>query len=279
MTPKNRNILDVLNLLTLLFRVRKQAFPKLSDEEKHTLTVTKEHLQGANLSIPVFINTLNILANKGYLTAVSIFEKEYHQKMRDAFVDDNYNLVLEELSKHGLDKLSNEQKIALGQSLEKIAPPQYKLDTDALLKTDISYKDFLDDAKIAFENHTDEDVSKIILFPFRDIDFLLEKMNDGMTFDEVQDSSIWYDSMKYEFHVGDDVIPTSYQGKPNVEHYVLEKLHDCLDDGVIGYEDVDGHKQESLKSNLQKFVKKHKRLRKIFKIRKDRLEFDREAFK
>lgn len=278
MTPKNRNILDVLNLLTLLFRVRKQAVPKLSDEEQHTLTVTKEHLQGANLSIPIFINTLNTLADKGYLTAVSIFEKEYHQKMRDAFVDDNFNLALGELSRHGLDKLSSEQKIALGQSLEKLAPPQYKLDTEALIKSDISYKDFLDDAKVAFEKHSDEDISKIILFPFRDIDLLLEKMNNGSSFDEVQDSSIWYDGVKYEFHVGDDVIPTSYQGKPNVEHYVFEKLYDCFDDGVIGYEDIDGHKRESLKSNLQKFIKKHKRLRKIFKIRKDRLEFDKEAF-
>ena len=44
----------------MLFRANKQKIPKLSDEETHTLTVTKEHLQNDKLPLSTFVNTLQI---------------------------------------------------------------------------------------------------------------------------------------------------------------------------------------------------------------------------
>ena len=70
MNPKEQNIINTLNLLVLLFRVRKQAIPKLTDEQQHTLKVTKEHLATAGIAIPVFINTLKTLDDKGYLRSI-----------------------------------------------------------------------------------------------------------------------------------------------------------------------------------------------------------------
>lgn len=278
MTPKDQNILSVVNLLVLLFCARKQHLPKLPEEDQHLLTVTKEHLQGANLSIPVFVNTLKTLHERGYLIAVSIFEDEYHEKIRDVFKDGNYNLLLEQLSVHKNNELTIEQKRIIAESFQNMAQPNSRVSNDAFLDEKITFTDLLSDTKRILDDHKDNDVSHVVLMPFRDIEKLLGKMNNGKSFDVIQDSRIWYDNTKYEFHIGDTIIPISYQGKPNVEHVVLDLLQHNMRDGVIGYEDIDGYSPSSLRGALMRFVNRNAKLKKIFKVCRDRLEFDKEAF-
>lgn len=222
MIPKDQNILNTLNLLTLLFRANQQKIPKLFDEELHTLTVTKEHLEVGNITIPIFINTLNTLHTKGYLFAVSIFEHEYHAKIRESASEELQTEVLEALKEKGIEEIPLEVKIMFAEALEKMAPPgaNFKIDRKVIAEDKIKFKDFLDETQALRAGHKDTDVSVIILLPFRDTQKLLDEMNRGESFDDIQDSGIWYDPIKYEFHVGDKIIPTSYQGKANVEHEV-----------------------------------------------------------
>lgn len=279
MSPQDQNILDAINLLSLLFRARKQKLPKLSDEEQHTLTVTKEHLAGADISIPVFLNTLKTLNGKGYLTSIGIFENEYHDKIREVFEEKKYNSIIQELSKHSLNNLPAEQKEAIAEELRRMAPPNVEVDTDSIIDQEINLTDFLDEGRKVFADHKDDDVAVVLLVPFRDIDTLLEKMNAGESFDEIQDSCVWYDPEKYEFHVGEDVVSTAYQAKPNVEHDVLSRLVEDLDEGVIWFDDIEHRTPRSLKDALLKFVDKNDKLKEVFAVHHDRLEFDKEAFR
>jgi hypothetical protein len=279
MSPKDTNILNALNLLTLLFRSKKQKSPKLSEEETHTLTVTEQLLAKADINLPVFLNTLTTLADKGYLVAVGIHDDEFHEKIREGFKEESYNQALEEISKAGIDKLTVQQKTVIAQAFQKMMPANAQVDLDDFINDDISIKEILDDARNVYKDHKDGEVAKILLMPFRDIDVLLTKMNDGKSFDEIQDSEIWYDEKNLEFRIGDIKILTKYQGKPNVEHYVLILIKDSLNDGVIWYDDIEQRSARSLKDSLLKFINKDQRLQDVFTVHTNRLEFSKEAFK
>jgi len=279
MSPKDTNILNALNLLTLLFRSNKQKSPKLSEEETHTLTVTEQLLAKADINLPVFLNTLTTLADKGYLFAVGIHDDEFHEKIREGFKEESYNQALEEISKAGIDKLTVQQKTVIAQAFQKMMPANAQVDLDDFINDDISIKEILDDARNVYKDHKDGEVAKILLMPFRDIDVLLTKMNDGKSFDEIQDSEIWYDEKNLEFRIGDIKILTKYQGKPNVEHYVLILIKDSLNDGVIWYDDIEQRSARSLKDSLLKFINKDQRLQDVFTVHTNRLEFSKEAFK
>jgi hypothetical protein len=258
----------------------KHKLPKTSEIEKHTLTVTTENIETTKLSIPVFINSLQPLHDKGYLIAVSIYEKEYHEKIREYATDVKEEEVLKLLKEKGLTEFPLEAKKVFADIVEKMIPTNANVDFDrqSILNEKLTFEEYLNDTRQLRANHKDTDVSIVLLSPFRDINKLLEKMNSGKTFDEIQDSSIWYDSKKYQFHIGKEVVATSYQGKANVEHYILELLPENLKDGVIGFDQVDEYKSVPLRNNLNKFVKKNERLPQIFKVYKDRLEFDKKAF-
>ncbi len=278
MTPQNQNILDVLNLLVLLFRAQKNRIPKMTDEEIHTLKITSEHLSDAGLTIPVFINTIETLAQKGYLQAVSIFEKEYHQKVREVLHTPEYDAMLAQLSNLNINRLTIEQKAQIADAIQRMMPPTYQFDRAGLLSEEITIQDILSDAKKVIGDHKDTDVSIIVLMPFRSIEYVLDKMNHGVSFNEIKDPGIRYDANGYKFIIDNETISTVHQGKPNQEHYVLAMVQGTLNDGVVGYEDVGGFTHESLEHALRKFVRKHPRLKEIFKVKSDRLEFDKQAF-
>ena len=278
MTPNQKNILDTLNLLALLFRANKQKMPKFSEEERHTLTVTEEHLSKADITIPVFLNTLTSLGDKGYLIAVGIHENEYHDKIREAFSDNVYEQVLKETSEGGLEKLSDEQKLEIATAFKKMAPKNVDIDVNYFVEEEITIKDILDDTRNAFKDHKNGVVAKVLLMPFRDINRLLKHMNEGKTFEEVLDSDIWYDDKNYLFFMGKKSISTAYNSKPNIEHSVLSLIQDSLEDGVVWYDDINDRNPRSLKDALLKFVEKDERLKQIFKVHSDRLEFTIEPF-
>lgn len=280
MTQNDKNLLDALNVLSVLFRANKQKLPKLTDEEQHTITVTKEHLSNDRISISVFINTLQTLAERGYLFATCIFESEYHDKIREVFSDEVFVPAMQKISEDSKNSLNDEQKLKLANAMKELLPPNLKaeFDVEEFANEEITVTDLFTDTRSAFKGHKDDTVAKVILFPFRDIDKVRTQMNDGKTFDEIIDADVWYNENKYEFHIGKESIPTSYQDKPNIEHYILQFIPEHLDDGVIWYDEVESRTSRSIKDALLKFVAKNKKLEDIFTIHANRLQFDVEAF-
>ncbi len=269
----------------LLFRVRKQIIPKLTDEQQHTLKVTKEHLSTAGISIPVFINTLRTLDEKGYLVAVSIFEEKFHSEVQKFFSEEKYPEILKQIETVDTKELSEKLKVGIVEALEKKTPANHELDRVGLMNEEITLTSLLNDAHAVLADHTPEDISTIILMPFRSIERLLEKMNNGMKFDEIQDAGIWYDPAKYLFYISDEKpISTFYNEKPNKEHFTLTALMCGAEENRIDYIDIpefDDTKtketeKKSYRDALNRFIRKHPKLSEIFTVHSDHLEIHKE---
>jgi len=281
--PKEQNIIDTLNLLLLLFRAKKQSFPQLTEEQQHTLKVTKEHLAIAEISIPVFINTLNTLSEKGYLFAVSIFEDKFHSEIQKVLSDKNYPEILKQLENLDMGVFDRELKQRIADTIEKIKPANLELDRKELMEDEhISFASLISDGVSVLAGHTSNEVAIVTLMPFRSIERLLEKMNAGMKFDEVQDAGIWYDPKNFLFHIDEDTVSTSYQHKPNKEHFALTALLGMISESKIDYTDVpefddaNDNEMRSYRDALKRFVEKHPRLSEIFTVHSDHLEIHTE---
>jgi len=279
-TPKEQNILNALNLLVLLYCAKKQQFPKLSEEQQHTLMITKEHLIKANLTLPVFANTLKIIDEKGYLYGVTIIEDKYHSEIQKFLDDDHYKKIIDEVDKVDLSEPMEKFKMQIGDYFEKKLPANYFFEKEKLKEEKLTFKDLLNNAKETLSGYNEQVISIIILMPFRDVERLLEKMNEGVNFDDIKDVGIWYDPKNYLFHFDEESVSTSYNNKPNKEHFALQALFSQFKDACIDFveipefDDSKGQKIE-IKSNydaLIRFVSKHSRLKQIFTVHKDRLE-------
>ena len=135
----------------------------------------------------------------------------------------------------------------------------------------------------AYKGYTPDVVATLILSPFRSIERLLEKMNDGVPFDEVKDAGVWYDPVVYELHFDDTTVSASYQGKPNKEHFALRALFTQFDEPRIDYADIPEFDQDnketekrSYRDALNRFIKKHPRLAEIFAVQTDHLAIKQE---
>lgn len=279
MSPRDQNILATLNILVLVFRAQKQMFPKLTDEQKHTLKITKEHLSIAGITSPVFINTLQELAQSGYLLAGnSVFESKYHDEILKVLDDEHYEKIQTELQKVDTSVLEEKLKVMAADMIEKTAPAYIPVDRAEVMKEEVSMTALLDGFRDAYKGYTPDVVSVIILSPFRSIERLLEQVNAGVAFDDVKDEGIWYDPMAYEFHFDETAISTAYQGKPNKEHFALQALFNQFDESRIDFADIPefdtDNKEKDRKAYfdaLNRFIKKHPRLSEIFGVHSDSL--------
>jgi hypothetical protein len=265
MIPLDKNIYEVVNLLVLLQRARKKDPAITTPEEEYLILVSKEHLAGANLSIPVFINTLKLLYDKGYLIPLSIYENKYHDGVRE-LVGDKYDHHIQTLANHGYQFIPENEVSHITDQIITKAPKAIQADLHSIADEKITYQDALDPIQKLLQNHTNDTVSIIVLLPYLDIENLLEKLNNNVSFDDIKDTSVWYDPIKYEFHLYDDVIPVSYQGKPNTQHHVLVLFNDSLEDGIIGFEDIHEYKPPALKRAMIRFIDKDERLKRIFTV-------------
>ncbi len=281
MTPGDKGMLDTVNLLVLLFRARKHA-PEFDEKQQHTLTVTKEHLASAGLTIPVFSNTLNILADKGYLTGVVVFEDSYHAKIRDAVTEKNFNALLERFDSTEAEVLAQRLQEAAVVNVAKVAPPNLPMSREmqeALAQESRTLREMLNDSREMLVRHSDQDIAIAVLLPFRSIDRLLEKMNSGLSFEEVQDTGIWYDAQRYEFHFEDEVMSTANRGTATLVHPILNALFNTGIDYVAEYSDLpDFDDNDRAKENkryadaVRHFITKYASLAEVFKVYSDRVE-------
>lgn len=279
MSPRDQNLLATLNILVLIFRSQKHMFPRRSEEMQHTLQITKEHLAQARISAPVFINTLQELANKGYLLAGnSVFESKYHDEFLKVLDDTQYEKIQTELEKVDTSQLEEKLKVFAADLLEKTAPAYIPVDREEVMKEDVSMKSLLEEFREAYKGYTPDVVSVIILSPFRSLERLLEQLNAGVLFDNVKDEGIWYDANTYYFHFDDTSVSTAYQGKPNKEHFALASLFGQFEESRIDYTDIpefdNDNKEKDRKAYfdaLTRFIKKHPRLSEIFSVHTDAL--------
>lgn len=284
MPPKEQNVIDTLNLLVLLFRSRKTTLPRLSEEESHTLFVTKEHLEGAKISIPIFINTLEILATKGYLAYVPMHEQKMHDDITNFKNSPSYAETIDKVRQNTTEEQNTNLKTGIATIFENTIPKHMSYDTEGLMADPFTIADLFEQGLKLVASQSEQTISIIILMPFRSVERLLEKMNGGMRFDDVQDAGIWYDSDNKRFHFGEESIDTVYQGEPSKVHFVLDSLFNQKDDGVIDFSsntsfDVDADSKQENKRfylSLNHFIKKHPELSKIFTLHADRLEINKD---
>jgi hypothetical protein len=187
MNPREQNIFSALNVLVLVWRANKQMYPNHTEEEQHTLRITKEHIAIAGLTSPVFINTLNEFSTKGYLVAMNVFEDKYHPQIQELLADETYDKVIAAFQKVDTSEFIEKTKIAIADALEQTVPANMHIYREEVLNEDLDIKTILDLGRTIYQGDTPDVVSTIILSPFRSIERLLEKMNSGTLFDNVKD--------------------------------------------------------------------------------------------
>lgn len=282
MTIADNKILKTLELLVMLSHSRRQFSHGLTPEQKATLTVSKQLIIDAGLTVPEFTNSVREIAKKGYVWHVVIFDDELRSQI-DGFINsDQYSVVLEELKKLDTEETSNKLKQSAVEQLSRMLPHSAELDQKEIDEDHINVSEAFTDGIEAFKKMRPDEIALVILMPFRDINTLLVKMNDGKSFDDIQDDGFWYDQNKYEFHIDSDVISTNYQGKPNLEHYILKEFYNGTNTASVTYEDLaefDVAKgEEAYRDAMRNFIKKNDKLRAIFTPRKYNTEFHPEQY-
>lgn len=196
MPQGEQNILSVLNLLTMLYGSRKTQYPKLSEDEQSILVVTKEHVALTGLTVPTFINTLNSIGRKGYLFGISIYEKKYHKLFKDLQKPNVYGEIMKQLEGSKKNVISRDDKRKFFEPLVKaLVPQKHVRDTEEIIEENITISELFADSLKIFEGHTEENVSYVLLSPYRDLNRLLTKLNDGETLKSIQDQEIWFNPL------------------------------------------------------------------------------------
>jgi hypothetical protein len=279
MTPRDQNILNTLNLLVLVFRAQKQTYPALDEEQQHTLKITYEHIKIAGLTVPVFLNTLTELNAKGYLFALSVFEEKFQPEIQKFLDDETYSKILDEVAKHDTSELVEKFKVAGVAILQENLPANISIPPEEFLNEELDMKMILDSAREVMKGYTPDVLATVILSPFRGVERLLEKMNTGMSFENVKDAGVWYDSVAYELHFDESTISTAYQGKPSKAHFALQALFGEFGNTTIYYDDIPesewqkgaGTENKAYRDALNRLLKKHPRLTDLFTVHADHL--------
>lgn len=284
MLPKEQKMLRALELLTMLSDARQQ-FPRgLSEEEKATLKISKQEIADAGLTLPEFTNQLKSLSKRGYLWHFVIFDDALRAQI-DAEIDSKETVeALAKLKEKDTKELSDKIKTESVASLNKIAPAGKELVVsdyeDEFVKISEVSRQGLD----IYKSLRPDKVALILLYPFRSLHRLHEKMDAGMKFEEVQDTNIWYDSENYKLHVGTAVFNTGIKGSPTRVHWIMDTLFSdkYVSDLVIDFSDVQyfEYSNDIEKENkrhylsMHNFLKTNGKLRDIFINHSDRLEIN-----
>lgn len=147
----------------------------------------------------------------------------------------------------------------------------------------VTIKDLFETTREVLKNHTNKDVSTVILMPFRNIERLLEKMNEGTTFDEVKDAGVWYENDEGLLHFDEQSVSTKHTRKRYV-HFAFQALFNQFESNQLDFveipefDDAKGKEKEmkSFRDALSSFIKKRPRLADIFTVHSTYLEINEE---
>jgi (2Fe-2S) ferredoxin len=279
MTPATNNLYKTLGLLIMLKEQVRVSKEELSDEEKATLQISRQVLKDSELTIPELVASIKWLDEKGYTKGFIVFDEHLRTKANEELDNISEEQMNEILSALDTPEKADEIKKLLVEQYAPILPPGTEFDMGAVDAEEISVSEILTEGLSKYKELRADQVAVVLLLPFRSIDRLHKFIGEGVDPEDVKDEGVWYDSVNYEFHLGEEVVATAYQKKPNVEHYVLMLIADHLSEGVVWYDEVDHRSSRSIKDALLKFVAKNKDLESIFKVHSSRLEFDVEVFK
>lgn len=262
----------------MLHRARKENFPKLSVEQQSLIIVTTEHINLTGLTLPTFINTLNLIARKGYLFGISIFEKKYHKLFKDLQKPSVYETILKKMENHKNNNISREDRLKYFEPIVKSLVPQKHIrEAQEIINEDLTLSSLFQDSAFIFNGHTNENVSYIILSPHRNIDRLLNKLNEGEFLKNIQDQEIWFDTVNNNlYYMGGSInlgnirkskeVLTALFSQDTPEKILFYQIPESSRDEFNIVE------QKSYYDSFLRVLKKDIRLKKIFDLHQDRLE-------
>ena len=273
MILRDEIIRKTASLLSLHFQ-QKRMFTLPKTEERYTLHIKKEHISDAGLTIPDFLLSADILAEKGYLVCSRLVDENNRNIMKQ-FIDDpsqfpEINAVMEKLNQPDtLQKLHDDVMVAF----KNVKPKNMEMDLRDDEKPDYTMEDVLNDGIKGIGTDLIDLVAVVILMPFRDIERVYNKMQSGLTFDQVKDPGLWYEADKYTLHFEDKEIILEHQNKPNISHYALMALFDKKEH-FLDYVDIpqfDPQKdrddeKRTFKDSLHGLLKKHPELVPVFTV-------------
>jgi hypothetical protein len=265
------NIVATLNML-VAHRRQQQVFKNLwTPEQLYTLHITKEHVADAGLTIPVFLNTLEEIAKKGYLSNTPIIDQKYRDQLANTIAGDYDTEIKELLSKADTPEVQQKLKAGIATIFKNTTPHDHEFDEEDFMASKITLEDLVNGGLQAITDTTDL-VAVVVLMPFRSIERLLSQMNSGVAFNDVKDPGLWYNPESFTLHFNDKQYSTKYRNDPSKIHFVFQALflapNETLDYSTIPEPDTN----KAYYDSLYNFIEKHPELEPVFAVYSDRIE-------
>lgn len=260
-----------LNQMIVLHR-QQQVFKNVwTTEQLNTLQIKKEHVTDAGLTIPVFLNSLDEIANKGYISYTPIVDQNYRSQLADAKAGDYKAEIADTLLKVDTTEAQQKFKAGIATIFKNTMPHDYEFDEAGFMASEISIEDMMTAGMQAITDTTDL-VAVVVLMPFRSIKRLLSQMNQGIFFNDVKDPGLWYDAESYTLNFNDTQYSTKYRNDPTKIHFVFESLF-LAPSETLDYSDIpDSEEPKQYYYSLLNFIKKHPELDPVFLITTSSIE-------
>lgn len=274
-------IFKTLHLLLMLYHSKQQFSIGLPEDQKATLEISRQIILDAGLTIPQFCNALQKLSTKSYTWHFIVYDEDKRKKLDNFLASDKRKKFIEKLREKDTKEISDKLKSAVKADINAQLRHGQKITDEEIEMDEIKLSDEYENSFKIFEKLEPHEIGIVVVMPFRSIERLLKKIEDGATFDQVQDADIWYDSKKYQLHVGKAVFITANRGAPIKAHFALETLFNQSGHSVIDYSDIDSFDSEnrtksskSFADSLRNFIKPNGKLKDIFSVYSDRLEIN-----
>lgn len=278
MNIRDANILKTLNLLSLL-KLERSAIFEDGDPKRDIFMVTEKHLSDSNLSKAEFIRVLILLAKRGYVASAPVFGDTFDSDIKLLYKNKEIQKEIEALDPN--KELPQKADDALHKLVRAMTPANIEYEREDIESP--SQKYVLEESFELLQDFKKGTFAFVLPIPFKDIDWLLSKMESGQSFDDIIDPRVHYDAKNYRLFFGDNIsIETSYQNKPNKEHFALQALFKDHKQTEIDYIDIPEfdhsrdreREKKSFREALSRFLKKHPELPKIFTVRTDHLSLN-----
>lgn len=277
MTPGDLKILKTIELLVMLSRSRSLVFNDSTEEEKSILLISRQVLSDSGLTVPELTNSLHELSRKGYIWHMVIFDEHLRSQIDEVIKSDDFQNIMAQIASIDTTEKQMEMKRSALKDLKSLAPANISLDSDDFMNEPLSIVETIETGLNQYSKMRPDEIGIVILMPFRSSEKLLQKMNTGISFDQIRDDGFWYNKAKCIFHIDGIEIDTSYNNKPNLEHFIISSFYEVPDLTEIDYEDMAGFDSkkgpEAYQHAMRRFIEKHPSLSKIFTAHKYHTEF------
>lgn len=284
MNPKNQKILKTLELVIPLYNSKQLFSGHIPVEEKAILTVSKQLVEASGLTIMEFVYAMRQLSEKGYTQHFIIFDDHTRAKLDEALQNQQLESEFKKVEQLDTPEMSEKIKNQTIESFNKIANKGNELTLEDIKDENFKLSDAAKDGINLYKRLRPDEIGLVLILPFRSLERLQEKMQNGMRFTEVQDSNIWYDSKNFKLHVGKAIFNASDRGSRTRVHYILDAMFNKeREDKLIldyssaeNFNDAGGAEKENKRHylSMRTFLKTNGKLRDIFHNYSDRLEIN-----